>query len=245
MNDYYQTAFQAMGKYFGDYIRPSSFSVNHRLDTVNGLCRLVPSYDFFLLDLDCTLRSFHGKARVPQFEKTLRDVAKRSEIASNSSFETMLKIRDLYSYILPVSKLVKFKSSEDFHIIRCVNGWTTVYTYDVENKTFSDQTGQWMSSNDELADKIEINFKKPDPLFLTAIIDFNIHSGRLNKKNPRVLMVGDRYLTDIVGGNLAGIDTAIVTPYDPGSETGILRVIRPFDTLIGSIMSRIPTMTRK
>ena len=53
-------------------------------------------------------------------------------------------------------------------------------------------------------------------------------------------MVGDRYLTDIVAGNLAGTDTALVQPYEPMSDKfGLVLTRYLLDVPIGGIMSRL------
>jgi predicted HAD superfamily phosphohydrolase YqeG len=73
----------------------------------------------------------------------------------------------------------------------------------------------------------------------------NKQEGRIPRVNPRVLMVGDRYLTDIVAGNLAGIETARVIPYKPFSEDSELfediglKFSTYFDSAIGAVMSRL------
>ena len=53
-------------------------------------------------------------------------------------------------------------------------------------------------------------------------------------------MVGDWYLTDIVAGNLAGIETARVRPYKPLTDKLDLIATRYLlDSPLGNVMSRI------
>ena len=87
--------------------------------------------------------------------------------------------------------------------------------------------------------KIIQNLKKPNPLVLEAVIAVNQHLEHIPPRNQRVLMVGDAYWTDIVGGNLAGVDTALVNPYQFLSQPPDVVMMRSFDKVIGEVMSKL------
>lgn len=238
MQDHYQTAIQAI-KNIGDYLKPSSFRVTHRLNDVNGLAALKNQYDLFILDRDGTLQEWHGKNRVPEFEDVLRQIAGKSELVSNSSYDTFLKIRDLYSGLMPVSKAVIFETDHRPFLLRFVKGNLRVLSYYGDSGVLSDETAK-MATGDKLHFKIAYNFKKPDPLVLRAVVNVNKNEERIPRANPRVLMVGDRYLTDIVAGNNAGLDTATVKPYRPLTDSKMLIAVRYLvDLPVGGLMSRL------
>lgn len=79
-------------------------------------------YDLFILDRDCTIQEYHGKKRVPEFEETLKLIGPKAELVSNSSYDELLKIRDLYGDLMTVSKLVKLNGREDKYLLRFVKG---------------------------------------------------------------------------------------------------------------------------
>lgn len=223
-------------KHLGRF-RPRNFKVNYRLRDVNGLRELVDKYDLFPLDRDCTLQEYHGKREVPEFEETLEAIKGKSEIISNSSFRTFLGIRDVYQD-LPVNKLVRFSGFGCPHLLRIEDGELRIFSYVVPSGTFSDATEELKGPNDSLVHEIEHPYDKPDPLVVRAVIDYNVFNGRVGP-DPRTLMVGDAYLTDIVAGNLAGANTARVKPYKPFSNPWWLIAMRGIDSVVGTGMSRI------
>jgi len=217
------------------YLRPRNFRVTHRLDDVNGLMFLRRQYDLFLLDRDCTLQEYHGKERVRKFETTLQMIRDMSEIISNSSFETFMRIREIYRDF-PVNKLVTFLGSGDLSLLRVEDGKLSVFNYNLEQHTFADETSTFVGPNESLAFPIDYSYDKPNPAVIDAVVRFNIERGKI-PIDPKALMVGDAYLTDIVAGNRAGIDTARVKPYEPGSNPFGLRLVRRVDSLFGAVMS--------
>jgi len=239
MADHHQTAVQAVQGQFAEFFNPLLYHVTHRLPSIKGLVSLIDTYDLFLLDRDCTLQSYHGKVRVPEFEPTLQLISPQSELVSNSSFDEVKRIRDLYGELMPVSKLVRFSESEGPHLLRFVDGELTVLRYHPAwLSAFVDETTQF-ASGDTLIGTIAYNFKKPHPLVLEAVVDVNVWVGRI-PSTSRILMVGDRYLTDIVAGNLAGYDTAKVRPYKPLSDKLDLIAMRyVLDASLGAVMSRL------
>lgn len=86
---------------------------------------------------------------------------------------------------------------------------------------------------------ITYNYRKPNPKIIDAVIAANQRFGNLSYYNPKVLMVGDRYFTDIMCGNLAGVDTARVKPYKPLSDKPDLIAMRAIDSAVGNLMSRL------
>ena len=68
---------------------------------------------------------------------------------------------------------------------------------------------------------------------------------RIPQKDAKILMVGDAYLTDIVGGNLAGVDTALVNPYHFFSQPLDLLIARSMDRIIGTVMTKITPARQK
>ena len=240
MQDHHQTAVQSM-RYLGDYLRPSSYRVTHRLKDVRDLRKLVEQYDLFILDRDCSLQEYHGSQRVPEFENVLRYIAPASELVSNSSFKEFLKIGELYGNLFPVSKLVRFagEGSSPF-LLRFANGELSVIVYDLHEGLLADVTSRFKGPNNTLLDEISYNYRKPNPLIINAVVDFNAAERRIPAKKLKVLMVGDRFLTDIVAGNLAGVDTARVKPYRPFSDKPDLLALRYLvDSPLGFIMSRL------
>lgn len=235
MQDHHQTAKQAVKDNLKDYFKSTSYHVNHRLGDVNDLLFL--NYDLFILDRDCTLQGYHAKKRVPEFEDTLKIIGSKSELVSNSSYNELLKIRDIYGDIMPVSKLVKFTGEQYPYLLRFTDGKLTVLRMSSLGG-YSDVTSL-MAQGDKLLIEPSYNFKKPNPEIIRAVIEANTFEKRVSK-NPKVLMVGDRYLTDIVAGNLAGVDTARVKPYKPFSDKPDLIAVRYLiDSPIGNIMSRL------
>jgi len=235
MSDHHETAKQAIKENWGDFFKRKSYKVTHRLKNVNELTSL--NYDLFILDRDCTLQEYHGKRRVLEFEETLKAIDLKSELVSNSSYEELLKIRDLYGDLMPISKLVKFNGFNNPHLIRFVDGKLTILSYNDILGRVNDVT-TLMSQEDKLFGGIRYNSKKPNPQIIKSVIATNIYTGRINE-NANILMVGDRYFTDIVAGNLAGIYAARVKPYKPLSDKPDLIAMRIIDSLVGNIASRL------
>tara|TARA_Y100000034_G_C6827191_1_gene373050 strand:+ start:145 stop:876 length:732 start_codon:yes stop_codon:yes gene_type:complete len=219
------------------YRDPKNFEVTHRLDDVNDLRDLADEYDLILLDRDCTLQHYHGTERVPEFEETLQKIAYKSEIISNSSFGTFLGIGDIYGFLFPANKLVRLSRLKYDHLLRVDDEGLRVFSYLPGLRMFYEDTCGVMIPDGSLRLEIEHNYDKPDPLVVTATIDWNIFNGKVSS-DPKVLMVGDKYLTDIVAGNLAGVHTARVKPYKPTSDPLHLWPIRLIDSSVGTIMSR-------
>jgi hypothetical protein len=233
MQSHHRTALQAL-KRFSLYLTLRNYQVTHRLADVNALPRL--DYDLFILDRDCTLHGYHAKERAQEIEDTLRRIGHRSEIASNSSFDETRRIRDIFGALMPVSKLVRFGDGLP-QLLRFESGLLHTYGY-LERSMLTEETTGKYSNGDALLDKITYDYRKPDPRILEAIIAVNKNIGRV-PEHPRVLMVGDSYLTDIVAGNAAGADTALVEPYKPFSAPLELVLIRYLlDKPLGGIMSR-------
>lgn len=234
MQDHYQTARQALKENFANYFRPSLYHLNHRLDDVCGLSGL--DYDLFILDRDCTLHGYHATKRVPEFEETLKEIGSKSELVSNSSYNELLKIRDVFGDVMPISKLVNFNGFTQPFLLRFIDGKLSVLK--IYDSGVSDVTSI-MSQGDTLFGSIVYNFKKPNPKIIDAVITANKAAKRIPDQ-PRVLMVGDRYLTDIVAGNLAGVDTARVKPYKPLTDKPDLIAVRyVLDSPLGNILSRL------
>ncbi|MBR9691458.1 HAD hydrolase-like protein [Candidatus Woesearchaeota archaeon] len=239
MKDHHKTAVQAL-RFIRAYLRPDSYRVARRIKDVNDLAYLFEHYGLLILDRDCFLQEYHGKERVEKFEGTLRLVAPKTELVSNSSFSEFLKIGDVYSGLFPVSKLVRFLQRGDIpHLLRIRDFELRILSYDQEAHEITDKTDELKNGNGELLDEIIYNYKKPDPLILQAVIDMNIQEKRI-VRDSRVAMVGDRYLTDIVAGNLAGVESIISKPYKPFSDKlGLLLTRYLLDTPIGGVMSRL------
>ncbi|MBD3259544.1 HAD hydrolase-like protein [Candidatus Woesearchaeota archaeon] len=239
MSDHHKTVVQAVKKHWKDYFKPSSYKVDYRLKSVAQLSFLEENYNLIILDRDCTLHGYHAKHRIPDFEPALQRIKKKSEIVSNSSFEEMLRIRDVFGDLFPVNKLVFFASIASPCLLRFADGKLNVLSYNMETREFTDLTRN-LSQKDKLLEKIVYNFRKPNPSAVRAVIDYNKFIGAIPKEKGRFLMVGDRYLTDIVCGNLAGITTALVEPVGHTSEKISLMLGRwLIDVPVGGLMSRL------
>jgi len=240
MQDHHQTAKQALKEHKADYKKPSSFKVTHRLDSVNDLAKLKDDYDLFIHDRDCYLTGYHAPEREPIFEDVLQEIAPKSELVSNSNYNEFLKIGEIFSDLFPVSKAVKFTESGDTsYLLRIVDNELHILRYNSDTNEFIDETSILKGNNEKLLDDISYNYKKPDPHILDLVINQNIQEGRI-PEDPRVLMGGDRYLTDIVAGNLAGVDTALATPFKPFSDKLVLIAVRYlYDLPKGNRMSKL------
>ncbi len=238
MADYLNTLKEALNGGLAAYLRPSSFKVDHVLDDVNdlGMVQRIFKYDLFLLDRDGTLHAYHSRERVPAFEATLKVIAPRSEIISNSSYDELRRIRDVFPDI-PTNKLVTFEGAADaMHLLRFEGGDLHVLRYDPATHALTDETSSFKGPDESLTARIVRNIKKPNPLVIHAVRDFNITTGRCPAE-PKIVMVGDRHLTDIVAGNRAGVATAYMTPYKPFSDPLGLMFSRYFlDVPIATVM---------
>jgi len=249
--DYHKTMWQVI---FGDpvyLIFPSSYNVTHRLNDVNDLESIADNYDLISLDRDLTLHGYHDKSREKKFEKTLEKISSKAEIISNSSFSEVFRINDIFGDIISVNKLVKLDNVDNSsYLIRFNKGEMKVLEYFPESEVVKDVTPQYSGLNPEELEKVfSYDYKKPDPLTVTSVIAAAKAEGKIPKENPRVLMVGDRYFTDIIAGNRAGVDTAKVWPYKWTSEIKKGKIaligIRLVDSPIGFVMSRISELNRR
>jgi hypothetical protein len=241
MSDHHDTVKQAVKNHLLEYFRPRSYRVNYRLKSVGQLSFIEEHYDLILLDRDCTLHGYHAQKRLPDFELALQGIKNKCEIISNSSFDEFCRIRDVFGDLFPVSKLVRFAYSEHPHLLRFVDGKLTVIRKDTKERALEDRSCQ-LCDGDRLLDRIVYDYRKPDPQIIFTVIAANMNEQKV-KEFSRVLMVGDRYLTDIVAGNLAGVHTCIVDAVDPHTETIPLLLGRLLvDIPVGAVMSRLAKM---
>ncbi len=241
MADYIQTFKQALKGNLVDLLKPSSYRVTHRLNSVNELPELMGDYDIFFLDRDCTLQDYHGDSIPEEFREAVETVAPMSEIISNSSFNEFMRLGGIFSNIMPVNKLVLLKSNIEGmpNLLRMEDNVLKLFCYNLSDGTFTDESRAYGNLEHAIGNHIIYNFKKPDPLVIFALLDYH-SSLRGDAGEPRALMLGDRYMTDIACGNLAGIDTAKVKPYMPGSDPMGLKIGRYLlDAPVGAVMSRI------
>ena len=233
MANYHETFLQGL-RFFPDYCNPRAFAVTHRLTSVNDLRQIADQYDLLILDRDCTLHGYHENERDAEFEDTLQAIKDKAEIASNSSYGQFVKIGDIFSDLFPVSKLVRLRGDDKPYLVRIVQSEVRLFGYD-EGAISEVQ----LEDPDILHNMIGYNYKKPNPLILHAIIAANIQQGRI-PQDPRVLMVGDAYMTDIVAGNLAVLNTARVKPFKPRTQKLDLLAFRTIvDGPLGALMSRL------
>lgn len=208
--------------------------VDYFLENVNGLSELVDTFELFILDRDCTLQKYHGKKRVPEFEETLKIIGPKSELVSDSSIDEFIRIGELYSDIMAVDKLVNIDEVKLPVLLRIKKGEMRAYTYNHNNvlRTIEDVTKQ-ISSHSGKYPNITFQYAKPNPLIIQSIISINEKEEGKKILPMSVLMVGDRYLTDIVCGNLAQTNTALVKPYKPLSDPIDLILVRCYDHMYG------------
>ncbi|MBW3018468.1 HAD hydrolase-like protein [Candidatus Woesearchaeota archaeon] len=241
MSDHRKTVKQAVRKHLLEYFKPSSYRVTYRLKSIGQLSFIERDYDLILFDRDCTLHGYHAQKRLADFEPVLQQLKSKGEIVSNSSFDEFCRIRDVFGDLFPISKLVRFEYSEHPHLLRFVNGKLTVIRRDSKERTLEDRSSQ-LCDGDRLLDKIVYDYRKPDPQIIFTVIAANINEQRV-KEFSKVLMVGDRYLTDVVAGNLAGVHTALVDAVEQHTETIPLLLGRLLvDIPVGAVMSRIAKM---
>ena len=141
MNDYYQSLIQAL-QFLPEYAHPSSYRVTHRLETVNELLNFQEAYNLFLLDRDCTLQGYHQCDRVPEFEDTLRGIATKAEIVSNSSFDEFQRIGDIFGDVLPVSKVVQLAATNpiNVYVLRLAQNGLSVLSYNPLKREVTDES---------------------------------------------------------------------------------------------------------
>lgn len=71
--------------------------------------------------------------------------------------------------------------------------------------------------------------KKPHPE------GFNISARILNLPPNQIAYIGDRVLTDIIGGNYSGFYTILVNPLDENNDSFLIKVIRILEKIIVKI----------
>ncbi|MDO8556116.1 MAG: HAD hydrolase-like protein [Nanoarchaeota archaeon] len=234
MKDHYHTAVQALGSNPAVFLHPDNFRVHHRLSDVTALPSL--PYDLFLLDRDGTLQGYHATTRLANFESTLEMLKNKAEIISNSSFDEVRRIRDVFGDVLPIAQVVRLRNICSPVILRFVHGQLSLHLYDLPGGLTRNLIGYDESF---VADAIVARYKKPDPLVVRAVVALNVNTHRVVHR-PRVLMVGDRYLTDVVAGNCAGVNTALVNPVVPRADPLSLWLSRYcLDVPVGCVMSRV------
>jgi hypothetical protein len=249
MPSYLTNSFRAITRQGFEYLKPSSYRVTHRMRTANDLTKFADQYDLILLDRDCAISRYHGPAIEPEFRETLERIAAKSEIISNSSFAEFLRIGDIYSDLIPVSKLVKLKDYDTTKDVLLRIDHQQMDVINADSLVVMDTL--YLPKHDlSKAKRVDVTFgrhiadeyTKPDPLPLIAVIRYR----RQDAAATNVLMFGDRYLTDVMAGNLCGVDTAKVRSYKPLSEwkKPALFFMRPIDASTGFVMSRIPRGAR-
>ncbi|MBW3014133.1 HAD hydrolase-like protein [Candidatus Woesearchaeota archaeon] len=238
MNEHWQGGVQALKEHLLDYLNPENYKLTYRMRSVNNVLDVEGEYDLILLDRDCTLHGYRARKRDPRFERTLHSIKHKAEIVSNTSYEGFVGMRDVFGDLLPMSKLVRVGGLPRPCLLRYSEGQMKVLFYDAEQKQFEDLTAK-LCDGDVLLEKINHHYKKPDPILFQTVVEKNKCDGRV-PENPKVLMVGDRWLTDIVGANLAGLDTALVTPVSVfGEKVSLLAGRLLMDVPIGMFMNRL------
>ncbi|MFH1505861.1 MAG: hypothetical protein ABIE94_02635, partial [archaeon] len=191
----------------GNYADPSNYHVGQRLSSVEGLHNL-PA-DLFILDYDHTLSpTTHGLVYPPMVD-TLQELGPRAQIDSTYSIDEMKMVRDHMVQAgvqcVPLNKLVRFEGLRGPHLIRFVEGELQVWQYYEEQRELFDLT-KVMCSGDKLDPTIEYDYVKPNPLIVRALFDLYKHqtksSGGRVPKRPRIDVVGNSYVLDVVSANL-------------------------------------------
>lgn len=237
VHDHFKTVLELLQIPLGDLTAPKNFVPDQKLNSVNDLADLIADFDLFLLDRDCTLQSYHGTRRPPEFENTLRMIASKSEIVSNSSYDELRRIRDMYGDLMPISKLVKFESDPaELYVLRFMDGNLHVLRWEKSGE-FCDVTSHYSGPNEKIP-KISCDYRKPQPIVIQSVVNMNRFFKRV-PPDPRVAMVGDKYLTDVLCGRLAGVFTLKVMPYEPSSEPLSLRLGRRVDAAVGALMRQM------
>ncbi|MBI5391238.1 HAD hydrolase-like protein [Candidatus Woesearchaeota archaeon] len=241
MADFNHTFKQALNGGVRRFFTPQNYRVTHHLEDVRSLEPLVAEYDLIILDRDCTLQPYHGRQRVADFEPILEKIAEKAAIVSNSDFEEFKRIGQLYGHLFPIHKLIGISEEpESTFLLNYQNGEISLWYYNPPQHMLHDATPEFLEGN-QFKEGVTIthHYKKPDPLPLRAVRDLRIHRKKISPINPKILMVGDSYWTDIMAGNLAGFDTARVVPYMPASQPFVLRFLKtPLDSVAGYVMHR-------
>ena len=188
----------------------AQYHVDFRLKDLNGLAAIANDFDLIGLDRDGTTSVFHGSKPDGRIIETLLAIAPKAEKISNSSFDGLKRIRDIYGALMPVSKMVGFGILKEPHLLRFNRGGgLRVLKYLPTQGIFYDCTEQ-LVSGDRLLEKITSQYQKPNPLVLLAVVALAKQEKRIPEKNPRVLYVGDKYSTDVRCANQAGVEAARV-----------------------------------
>ena len=239
-----------------------NYHVDYRLDDIMELEGIAKDFDLIVLDRDGTTGGYHASQPDGRFVKILEKIKGKSEMVSNSSYDTMIKINEIYGDLMPVAKLVRvgiFASIDDDEpddecdiLFRFVD--KSLRAYEVLDNRLMDCTDEFCTKNVPRGFSLgyfgtKHQYKKPDPRVLEAVVDLAKQEERIPKDNPRVLMVGDKYCMDVACGNRAGFKTAKVktqgqlSDLKEGRVDYILgRVL--FDTPFGWMMSKIAEMRR-
>lgn len=186
------------------------YHVDYRLRDLNGLGLIADDFDLIGLDRDGTTSVFHGSKPDDTIRDTLLAIAPKAEMISNSSFDGLKKIRDIYGLLMPVSKMVGFGILKEPHLLRFDRGGgLRVLKYLPTQGIFYDCTAQ-LVTGDRLLEKITSQYQKPNPLVLLAVVALAKQEKRILQESPRVLYVGDKYSTDVRCANQAGAKAALV-----------------------------------
>ena len=232
-------AVRAVTRQGPDYFKRSSYHVDHRFASANDLLSVEQDYDLLVLDRDCAIERHHGGRIEPQFQSTLERIAGKSVILSNSSFGEFCRIGDIYTD-MHVSKLVDLRGRDGETYTSLLDIFKReLSVIDADTFAIYEQYALDKFDKDAFAARITAEYTKPDPRPLNATIQ--LQKFLRHKALGKVLMFGDRYFTDIMCGNLAGTDTAIVKPYKPFSEIKrphLLLFMRPLEMTYGELMSR-------
>lgn len=234
------TTISALSNHATSYFNPQNYRTTHQLRDIRDLTEIAERYDIIFLDRDCTTTDYHG--HVPrEFSPTLKRLAPKIEVTSNSSLRQFdFMGTEVFRNWFSVSKVLQFsQTGEAPYLLRYNQGKLEVHWFDPKTKKVEDATN-CLVENRNLKDKIvnPSRYNKPDPTVLEAIIALGQKQDP-TLTSPRALIVDDRFLTGIIAGNLAGIDTAIVSPYQGGSQPPHLQATSFIDILTGKAMQWI------
>jgi hypothetical protein len=135
-----------------------------------------------------------------------------------------------------VSKLVRFHDGGEKPFLLRFSPELKVYRYEPDG--FVDVT-MACDLEDVCGPKISYNYKKPEPITVEAVVDFNRQIGKI-PDGGKILGVDDRWLTGIIAANLAKIEAAKVKPYSPFSDKIDLIAMRYLvDSPMGWLMQHL------